>query len=317
MLKFQIQTIIKITLLFSIVTTQSCKTTENINPANTCRLIKYVVNTYTDSPDYVREMKYDNDGNLIIHKINSILSTSQPSPVTGIIIGEKDSIIYRNKEIYKVYHFNNSYLRWDLETEKEYFYTGGKISRVVTKNIPIQYRYITSMDFDNYFYSAKGTVEAKISYQKKLLYKGLDIPTIATIPYDSVLASRDTTFYTFENNNLVKKENHFFGITVGTISQYPSITQTEYLGYDSKINPFYRLPIEINNFINLSENNFSKKKEIITYKYGFYPDLQTYKSERGFTQSFTYDSKGYPIDNSNKLLVLVKKDLPYYVYECK
>lgn len=322
MSKFQIQNFIKISLLSLVITTQSCKTSENTNPTNTCRLSKYVVNTYTNSPDYVREIKYDNDGNLIIHKINDIYPSSQPSSIVGIR-GEKDSIIYRNKEIYKLYHFNNRFLRWDLETEKEYFYVDGKILRIITKNIKIdteiQYQNIRSVIFDKFSYDTNGKLKTKISFQKLLIYQSGTPPNIKTTPLDSAIISRDTTFYTFENNNLVKKENHFFEINFGIISEYPAITQIEYLGYDAKINPFYKLPIENNNFVNLSENNFSKKNEIITYKYGFYPDLQTYKSESGFTQSFTYDSKGYPIDinNSNKLSVFVKKDLPYYLYECK
>ena len=317
MSKLQTQTIAKITLLILIIAIQSCKTIENTNPANSCRLSKYVVNTYTNSPDYVREMKYDNDGNLIIHKVNSIQSSSQPTSIVGVITGEKDSIVYRNKEIHKLYHFifNNGVLKWDLETEKEYFYVDGKVSRIVTKNIPIQYRYITSVGFDKYFYNPKGKLETKVSYQKRLLYKGVDIPTITTIPYDSIVSERDTTFYTFENNNLVKTINHI------DFSSASTITQTEYSGYDNKINPFYKLPIETSNFTNLSENNFSKKSEIkIIYSKldtGFGP--KDVKSERVFTQSFSYDSKSYPIDidNSNKLSVFVKKDLPYFVYECK
>lgn len=317
MSKFQIKTIIKISFLSLVITTQSCKTTENTNPTNACRLIKYVANTYTDSPDYVREMKYDNDGNCIIHKINDKFSSSQPSSILGIT-GEKDSIIYRNKEIYKLYHFNNRFLRWDLETEKEYFLMAGKIARTVTKNIKIdteiQYQNVRSVVFDKFLYNANGKLETKISFQKLLIYRSGTPPNIKTIPLDSAIISRDTTFYTFENNNLVKKENHFFAIGLSFEIDHPAIIQTSYSGYDNKVNPFHKLPIETTNFINLSENNFGQKNEIITYQYD-----KDYKSVYKFVQSFSYDSKGYPIDinNSNKLSVIVKKDLPYYVYECK
>lgn len=317
MSKLQIQTIAKITLLFLIVVIQSCKTTENTNPANTCRLSKYIVNTYTDSPDYIHEMKYNNDGNLIIHKINNSYLVSQPISILGIT-GEKDSIIHKNKEIYKLYHFSNRFLRWDLDSEREYFLTGGKIIRTVTKNIKIdneiQYQFVQFVVFDNYYYNTNGQLKTKISYQKRLLYPQGTPPNTKTVPLDSSLISRDTTFYTFENNNLIKKENHFHPIPPYSFEDRKNIT-TEYSSYDTKINPFYNLAIETNNFTNFSINNFGNRKEITVLFY----DTQSYKLEKGFTQSFSYDLKGYPIDinNSNKLSVIIKKDLPYYVYECK
>ncbi len=315
MSKFQIQTITKITLLFLITATLSCKTTENTNPTNTCRLSKYIVNTYTNSPDYVREMKYDNDGNLIIHKINDIIPSSQPSLIIGIT-GEKDSIIYRNKEIYKLYHFNNRFLRWGLETEKEYFYSNGKISRIVSKNIKLDDQFVRYATIDKYSYNANGQLKTKISYQQTLLYPQGTPPNIKTVPLDSIETSRDTTFYTFENNNLIKEENHFFPISPYSFDNIKNTT-IEYLNYDNKINPFYNLAINTNNFTNLSANNFGNKKETLIYQSSY--DGQSFKSDKSFTQSFTYDSKGYPIDinNSNKLSVFVKKDLPYYFYECK
>ena len=296
------------------IATQSCKTTENTNPVNACRLSKYVVNTYTDSPDYVREMKYNQDGNLILHKVNGSAS-SQPSSISGII-GEKDSIIYKNKEIYKVYHFNNRFGNWGLETEKEYFYSNGKVSRIVSKNVKLDIQVVRSVTFDRFSYNTNNQLKTEISYQKELIYpSGSMIPNINTIPSDSVIVAKDTTLYTFENNNLVKKENHYFTINRlnGIVSQYPTITQTIYSGYDNKINPFYKLPIETTNFINFSENNFAQKSEIVTYKYfidpdfSFDPGLKEFKSEYIFKQSFSYNLKGYPIDinNSNKLSVIV------------
>ena len=271
-------------------------------------------------------MKYNQDGNLILHKVNGNVS-SQPSSVSGII-GEKDSIIYKSKEIYKVYHFNYRFLNYGLETENEYFYADGKVSRIVSKNVKLDDQFVRSITFDKFLYNANGQLKSKISYQKALYYpSGSMIPNLNTTPSDSVIISRDTTFYTFENNNLVKKENHFFAINRldGTASPYPRITQTNYSGYDNKINPFYKLPIETTNFTNFSENNFTQKNEIITQKFFIDPDfsfnsgLKEAKSEYTFKQSFSYDTKGYPIDidGSNKLSVIVKKDLPYYVYNCQ
>lgn len=298
--------------LFSVIFLTNCKTNENISPS-ICKLSEYITNTYTDSPDYLIKLTYNENNNLILHK--SVTPIFE-SPIFILPSrGFKDSILYKNDRVDKIYRFYQFGLTTFLidRIESYSYNTNNQIAKIMQQKLYYgAFIYSTKESI----YSYKDTkIDFIASETKRAIYD--QDPDLNTIPINRITSNIDTTYYTFSGNNLTNKTTKMYELRYdnGYTLSLAFIQDIFFSNYDDKINPSYQLPIESNIFEPLSVNNYRTKK----YRTRIAVAGTESQDFSTTTHSFEYDSKGFPINiNSNVLpTVLVQKNIPFFKYNCK
>ncbi len=289
-----------------------CKTNEPITPSVVCRLHEYQPNTYTESPNYLVKLTYNENNNLVLHK--------SETPISAVPIfilpskGFKDSITYKNDRIDKIYRFQYGVNKFLIDRIESYLYnTNNQIAKIVQQIYEGAFIYSTKESIYSY---KDAKIDLIASETKRAIY-GPYAPDLNPIPIGSVTSNIDTTYYVFSGNNLTSKTTKMYELRYqdGNKLLLTLIQDTFFSNYDDKVNPLYQLPIESKIFETLSINNYRTKKDrtriavVGTENQDFFTT----------THSFEYDSKGLPINvNSNVLpTVLVQKNIPFFKYNCK
>ncbi len=301
--------------LFLLIFFTQCKTSEDITPS--CKLRAYYINTYTDSPNYFAKLEYNQQRNLVLHKLD-IPSAATPTffiPTKGL----KDSITYKNGKLDKIYRFSqagiNAFL---LERIDSYSHNSqNQIAKIIQQRLR-DGTYVSSVNELVYSYK-NSKIDFVASETKIFYYRGFNFPTLNTIPDTSIVTNIDTTYYTFDGNNLssqiTKKYEFSDNFSINRQLNLRLISEVFYTDYDDKSNPLYQLPIESKIFEPLSANNYRTKR----YRTRIAVKETESQSFNTDIHKFEYNTKGFPTHiNSNvtTTTVLVEKNIPYFVYDC-
>lgn len=300
---------------FLLIFFTQCKTSEDISPS--CKLREYYINTYTDSPNYFAKLEYNQQRNLVLHKVEI------PRPATPTFFipdqGVKDSITYKNGKLDKIYRFSQVGANtFRLERIDSYSHNSqNQIAKIIQQQLYYG-TYVYAVNELVYSYK-NSKIDFVASETKRAVYKGPNIPTLNTVPDTSIATNIDTTYYTFDGNNLssqiTKKYEFSDNFSINRQLNLRFISEVFYTDYDDKSNPLYQLPIESKIFEPLSANNYRTKR----YRTRIAVKETESQSFNTDMHKFEYNSRGFPTyinSNVTATTVLVEKSIPYFVYDC-